>query len=143
MASVRSISPSWRPQVLHEGRVPLANIRVYSTKVRISCSTDTPWPVQPHPRAVGILGWRTGPGQRNPHVRVWTPACAGLTSSSRPRTASCGLYPRVRGADVGAAITVSTVDPSTPAYAGLTRRPARWRHWWGLYPRMHGADAAT
>ena len=43
-------APSGR--LLHEGGVLLADSRVYSTKVRGSCSTDNPWPVQPHPRAV-------------------------------------------------------------------------------------------
>ncbi len=40
-------------RLLHEGGVLLADSRVYSTKVRVSCSTHNPWPVQPHPRAVG------------------------------------------------------------------------------------------
>ena len=39
-------------RLLHEGGVLLADSRVYSTKVRSSCSTHNPWPVQPHPRAV-------------------------------------------------------------------------------------------
>ena len=41
----------------------LAGSRVYSTKVRGSCSTDNPWPVHPAPRAVAAL---KGPGQKPP-----------------------------------------------------------------------------
>ena len=109
MASVRSISRSWRPQVLHEGRGLLADIRVYSTKVRISCSTDNPWPVQPHPRAVGAQGQRTEPKQRKPHVRVWTPACTGLTSPSARPSVSEALHPRVRGADIFVIVDEATL----------------------------------
>ena len=52
--------------VLHEGGVLLAGSRVYSTKVRGSCSTDNPWPVHPAPRAVAAL---KGPGQKPPAVQ--------------------------------------------------------------------------
>ena len=37
---------------LHEGRVPLGRVRGYSMRCGGSCSTHTPWPVHPHPRAV-------------------------------------------------------------------------------------------
>ena len=40
---------------LHEGGALLADSRVYSTGVGVSCSTDNPWPVQPHPRVVADL----------------------------------------------------------------------------------------
>ncbi len=50
-------------RVLHEGGMLLANIRVYSTGVGVSCSMDNPWPVHPHPRAVaGLKGPLAGRG---------------------------------------------------------------------------------
>ena len=55
-------------RVLHEGGMLLANIRVYSTGVGVSCSMDNPWPVQPHLRAVaGLKGPRpeTALSERN------------------------------------------------------------------------------
>ena len=57
--------------VLHEAWVLLADIRVYCTKVRVSCSTHNPWPVHPHPRAVaGLKGAPAGRGPLIEHHRA-------------------------------------------------------------------------
>lgn len=45
----------WQLLVLHEGRVLLGKVRVYSTEVGLSCSTHNPPPVHPHPR--GVAAW--------------------------------------------------------------------------------------
>ena len=52
--------------VLHEAWVLLADIRVYCTKVRVSCSMHNPWPVHPHPRAVA--GLKGAPAGRGPLI---------------------------------------------------------------------------
>ena len=58
----------------------LADSRVYSTKVGVSCSTDTPWPVRPHPRAVADM---EGPRPEAARSSSTTRSQAGTTRSQK------------------------------------------------------------
>ena len=53
-AGADAVTQAAQPRLgpMHEGRVPLGRVRGYSMRCGGSCSTHTPWPVHPHPRAV-------------------------------------------------------------------------------------------
>ena len=55
--------------LLHEGRVPLEEGRVYSRWVGPSCSTHNPRAVDPHPRTVDRAGDGPGRNRRRNHYR--------------------------------------------------------------------------
>ena len=126
-AGTGAVTQVARPRLgpLHEGRVLLGRVRGYFMRCGGSCSTHSPWPVHPRPRAVRRPEEGSGQGQVEPAPpgpeqvsRQAGPGASG--SAARPRTRS-----RARLGVHAADISGLTVDASdrNPWNSAIPSRP--------------------